>query len=83
MKKDIVERIDEFFAPFVAGMKAGRKAVSSNRVKGSIIDDLFLDVIYHKEKDHMKAVDLVAKEKNLDKKMAKKLKKYVKKMVGK
>lgn len=87
MEKDIVKRIDEFLpfavASMVGGLKGSKKSTSSGRIKGSIIDDLFLDVIYHKENDHMKAVELVIKEKNLDKATAKKLRKYVKKMVGK
>lgn len=87
MEKDIVDRIDELL-PFVMaaaggvlGSKGKRKMVGSKRVKGSWIDDLFLDVLYHKEPDRKKAVELVIKEKNLDKKTAKHLRKYVKRML--
>ena len=81
--KDILERIDEIFAPFIAGMKAGRASSSGGRAKGSRMDDLMMDVIYHKEKDRKKAVEDVIKQKNLDKKTAKQLKKYIKKHLGK
>ena len=78
--KDIVEKIDEFFAPFMVGVAAGRKGGSSGgRVKGGKIDDLYLDVLYSKEKDIKKATELIIKDKKLDKKTAKQLRKYVKK----
>ena len=77
--KDILEKLDEFFAPFMAGMAAGKKMGSSGRSKGGKIDDLYLDVLYSKEKDIKKATELVIKDKKLDKKTAKLLKKYVKK----
>jgi hypothetical protein len=82
--KDIVERIDEFFAPFMAGMQAGRKAKSSGGGGGKfgIMDDLFMEVIYHKNKNHKEAVEDVIKQKKLDKKMAKQLRKYVKQKMG-
>jgi hypothetical protein len=80
---DVLKRIDEFLAPFIMGMKAGKTSSSGGRAKGSRMDDLMMDVIYHKEKDRKKAVDDVIKQKNLDGKTAKQLKKYIKKHLGK
>jgi hypothetical protein len=81
MKKDIIDRIDELF-PFVVGAVAGgmaKRTPQGSQLATGRLKELYLKVVYHKEKDMMKAVDLVAKEEKLDRKWRKKLKKYVKK----
>ncbi len=78
---DIITKLDEFIG-FTAGIVAGRMGRgggSSSGVATGRLKELFLEVVYSKEKDHMKAVDLVIKQKGLDKKWAKKLRKHVKK----
>lgn len=81
--KDIVERIDEFFAPFIAGMKAGKGGGSKGKklpagARFGKIDDLYLEVMYHKTKNGMDAAEDIIKSKNLDRKTAKLLRKMVK-----
>jgi len=85
--KDIVQRIDEIIAPFIMGMKSkgGGSSRSKPLPKGARfgkIDDLYMEVIYHKTKKGMEAAEDIIKTKNIDKKTAKLLKKYVKKMGG-
>jgi hypothetical protein len=81
------EKVDEIFGMFAAGMVGGKSKRKntpfSTKQMSSFptgkLYDYFLDVMYHDEKDRMKAVNMVVKERNLDRKTAKELKKYVKK----
>ncbi len=85
--KDIVERIDEWFAPFMAGLKAGRKGGGGDSKSKPLptgarfgkLDDLYREVLYSTETDSKKAVEKVIKDNNLDKKTANALRKHVKK----
>jgi hypothetical protein len=83
--KDLTERIDEILGIVMAGVKAGRKAGGSGGgrklPKGARfgkLDDLYLEVLYHKTLNGMEAAEDIIKKKNLDRKTAKALRKKVK-----
>ena len=82
--KDVTQRIDEILGIVMKGVQAGRKAGGGKGKKlpsgarFGKIDDLYMEVMYHKTLDGMKAAEDIIKTKNLDKKTAKLLKKMVK-----
>lgn len=85
--KDIVQRIDEFFAPFMAGLKAGKKSSGGSKplptgARFGKLDDLYREVLYSTERDSKKAVEKVIKDNKVDKKTANALRKRVKKNLG-
>jgi len=78
LKKYLQEKYD----PIIATAFKNAKGMFTGTSEPS--RELVQAVIYHpKEKDWMKAVELVTKEKNLDRKTAKKLKKFFKTYGGK
>jgi hypothetical protein len=82
--KDIIEKIDEMFAPFMMGVQAAR-GKSGGKPKKNIIDDLYSEVVWNKfwKTDQEAAIEDVIKTKKVDKRTAKKLRKYIKKSMGK
>jgi hypothetical protein len=85
---DIVQRIDEILAPFMMGVASGRKG---GMTKGSKLpdglafgklDDLFSEVLYHKNKNRKEAIEDVIKKHKLDRKAAKYFRKHMKKTLG-
>lgn len=85
MKDDITKRINrvlnEIFPVLFAGVQTGRAAMAPTGAGAMSpkLKEMIGKVAYHQEKDKKKAVELVIKEYDLDKKTAKALRKFYKK----
>lgn len=81
---DIIKRIDrlinEFSPFFMGGVISGRMMDKASTMKGmdAVMRELVNKVLYHTEKDRMKAVEMVIKNDNVSKKRAKELRKFFK-----